>query len=643
MFNARLYAILRELMVADTVVTSEYLANVIGVTSRTIRNDMKDLEDMLSQHVAVIHSVRGIGYKMQILDDSLFCKLLQEMIRNDSSQHGMIPNTPEERIRYLIKRLLLTEEFVKLEDLADELYISKSTIQNDLKDVKKALQEYGIELDKRPNYGLRIKGEEVKLRFCMSEYIFNRKETEANLLNAGIPILSNEEMTIIRTIILDQDVLEDFSLSDFEVNNLVVHLAIAVKRLQSNHIVTLHPEQIKDIIHQKEFETAIKIANCLKRNMNISVPPSEISYIAILLLGKKTIPHTYSEMEAQTSQGLGIHQLATEIMETIESKLKLGIKQDKDLFAGLCLHLKPAINRHRYGMNLRNPMLEEIKANCPIAFEAGILAAMVLNEKLGIGIDKNEAGYFALHIAAAMERKNVSTSPKRCMIVCASGMGSARFLFYKMKSVFGSKLDILGTTDYYKLKQIPLHSLDFIVSTIPIRDSLPIPHIEVNAILGSNDIQKIEKMISANKDPIFEYLREELLFLQQNLETKEEVLEFLGDKLRGLGLINETFIDSVIEREAVSSTCFGNLVAIPHPIIPQTDSTFWAICTLQKPIDWDNKRVQFVCLLSIQKNSTAELQQMYAMLINLVDETDLVQKLLKCKTYQEFITAFAKQ
>lgn len=112
--------------------------------------------------------------------------------------------------------------------------------------------------------------------------------------------------------------------------------------------------------------------------------------------------------------------------------------------------------------------------------------------------------------------------------------------------------------------------------------------------------------------------------------------------MQTLGLVDETFIESVFEREAVLPTSFGNLVAIPHPIKPQTEETFWAICTLQKPIIWEDKRVQFVCLLSVEKNSNADLQKMYELLGRVVEDSNLVQKLLKCKTYSEFINVFLK-
>ncbi|WP_308314914.1 HTH domain-containing protein [Bacillus sp. V33-4] len=119
MLNARLSSILRELMAARNSLTSQYLANVIQVTSRTIRNDIKELDRLLSANGAGIKSVRGSGYELRIDDDQRFLKLLKEVFQN-SSLHEDLPTLPEERIRYLIKRLLLSDKFVKLDELADE-------------------------------------------------------------------------------------------------------------------------------------------------------------------------------------------------------------------------------------------------------------------------------------------------------------------------------------------------------------------------------------------------------------------------------------------------------------------------------------------------------------------------------------------
>ncbi|RSK52612.1 BglG family transcription antiterminator [Bacillus canaveralius] len=642
MLNARLSSILRELMAARNSLTSQYLANVIQVTSRTIRNDIKELDRLLSANGAGIKSVRGSGYELRIDDDQRFLKLLKEVFQN-SSLHEDLPTLPEERIRYLIKRLLLSDKFVKLDELADELYISRSTVQNDLREVKKILQAYGIVLEKRPNYGVKLRGEEVKLRFCMSEYIFRRRGTEHDMI-AHSSILPSAEMDAVRNIILDEVKQNKITLSDIGLINLIIHIAIACLRIRNGNYVSIYPDEFMDIMKQKEYEVAKEVVKKIDSALQVVFPETEIAYVAIHLMGTKIVANpNIGDKEIQNFLDKSIYDLTMKILDKIENKLMLGVKQDKELVVGLSLHLKPAINRYKYGMNLRNPLLNEIKSNYPVAFESGILAGMVLKEEIGIDVHESEIAYLALHIGAAIERRNMNNQLKRCMIVCASGLGSARLLFYKLQSKFSGALEVVGTTEYYKINEIPFDTLDFIVSTIPIREPLPIPVIEVNTILGGKDFHRIEMVINHRSDITIDYTREELVFLQEKFETRDEVLLFLENMLKSYGLVDDTFIQSVFEREALSPTCFGNMVAIPHPMVPQTEETFWVICTLQKPIVWANKRVQFVCLLCVEKNSSSDLQEMYRLLGKVVDDASLVQQLVRCRTYKDFTSVFASQ
>lgn len=636
--------ILRELMAADSPLTSDFLANFNQVTSRTTRADIKHLEALLSKNGAHVKSLKGKGYELHIHDDQLFRKYLEMVFQENNADLQSMPDIPEERTKYLIKRLLLASKYVKLDDLADELHISRSTIQHNIRSVKENLNSYGLKLESRPNYGMKVSGNELKLRFCMSEYIFNRSEqSDIDIFNSQLPWLIKENLNDIWSIILEQITEHHITLSDIAINNLFIHIAITYKRVQAGHHVSLYPKEYKEIIDQKEYEVADKIVKKVEKKLQITFPEVEIAYIAIHLLGTKMISQTnLSEDNLEHVLDEEVYQLTSSILETIECEFELGIRHDRELIVGLGLHLKPAINRFRYGMNIRNPMLDDIKANYPVAFEAAIKAGIVLESHTSAQIDESEIGYIALHIGAAMERKKMCVSPRRCMVVCASGVGSAQLIYYKLKSQFGTKLKVVGTTEYYKLNQVSFDELDFIVSTIPLPEELPIPVIQVNSILGETDLNKIEGFVQEDNENVFEYIKGDLVFLDKPFSTKEEVLEYLNGQLTQLGLIEDGFIEAVYEREALAPTSFGNLVAIPHPITPLTSETFLAICTLQKPIIWEDKRVQFVCLLSVEKNSRSDLQTLYKTLGKVVDDISVVQQILKCETYESFLRALVK-
>lgn len=638
MLTSRMKTIFRELMAAEAPVTGNYLAVVNQVSARTIREDVKGLNLLLGGEGAFIDAIMGQGYKLRISDEGLFRRYLKKLAANDAEMETLIPKMPEERISYLMKRFLLSDGYIKLEELADEMYISKSTLQNDLSHVKQLLSDYDIRLESRPNYGLRVHADELKRRFCIAEYIFVREEPINELFKPHFTSLSQEELDVILALVMEQIHENEVFVSDIAINNLVIHLAIAYKRIKEGYNVTLFPADVDEIIKQREYKAAEKIVSKVQEKFAVEFPLEEVAYIAMHLLGTKIAAHPAAgEKVVKQVIQKEISELVIRALKSIELKLNLGILDDQELIIALSLHLKPAVNRYKYGMNIRNPMLQDIKSNYPVAFEAGIIAGLTINKAIGTVIDENEIGYLALHIAAAIERRKSEIVPKKCLIVCASGLGTAQLIYYKLKSQFGDSLDIAGTTEYYKLGQRQLKDIDFIVSSIPIQEELDIPVIVVNAILGEADIRKIEKFILKDRQNITAYFQKDLMFLGLELRSKEEVLEFLNGNLSERGLVDAGCLEAIYEREKVAPTSFGNLVAIPHPITPHSKTTFLTVCTLKKPIMWKDKPVQFVCLLNVMEDSREDLQFMYDVLGKIIHDSTLVERLIKARTYEEFM------
>ncbi|TMN21742.1 BglG family transcription antiterminator [Lentibacillus cibarius] len=640
MSNARMKYILRELMTSEAPLTGEYLANLNQVTTRTTRNDVKELNNIILEYGTLIHSVMGQGYQLEIIDDHKFRLFLRDYFDEELPHGSRYPSIPEERTEYLIRRFLLSNHYLKLNDLADEIFVSKSTIQNDLKNVKKVLDHYDINLESRPGHGLKAVGDELKLRFCMAEYVFDRtEELQERLPEELFSSFSKKDKNAVLQIIVDEVKINDITLSDIAINNLLIHLLIAYKRIKDGHQISLYQTDFKEITEQREFKVADRILKKVEQTLEVTFPEEEVAYVAIHLLGTKMVSADENLNETNVEHLIDptTRELVNAILIKIEDKMNLKINRDQELMVALGLHLKPAINRYKYGMNIRNPMLNDIKRNYPFAYEAGIIAGLAIEEHTGSEIDENEIGYLALHIGAAMERNKMNAQPKRCLVVCASGLGSSQLLFYRIKSKFEGKLEVVGTTEYYKLNQYDLSSIDFIISSVPIPDNISTPVLEVNAILGKQDIENIESYLNENEQSIYEYFRPELMHLRKDFDSKASVLRFMSERLQELGLIDDTFLTSIYEREEFATTAYGNLVAIPHPITPHSDETFLSVCTLKSPITWGGKPVQFVCGLSVKRNSTEDLQSMYEMLGRIIDSPALVQKLIKADTYEEFV------
>ncbi|MEK3837385.1 BglG family transcription antiterminator [Paenibacillus sp. FSL R7-0128] len=632
--DARQTTILRLLLAADAPLNGKFLAERNNVTSRTTRSDIHSLNRILKQHGAEVEPVHGIGYQLRIQDDSLFREWLAGQLRDEKPVNYA---NPDNRVNKIIHLMFTANGYIRSEELADMMYVSKSTLQNDLKEVKKKLELYHITVEAKPHHGLRIRGDEMKIRFGMSELLFDRENIHSDSMYVNLFSFLEHDLTVIRSSVTKHVQNYGVELSDTGLNNLIIHIAIACQRIKNDHNIIELPGEHHFMEQKQEYEAAKTIVTDIEKLLSLKFPETEITYITMHLLGTKLLSAVGTdEREITRWVDKDTYQYAMDIMKAIESKLKLGISGDPELLKSLCLHLRPALNRIRYGMSLRNPMLESIQSTYPLAFQGGVIAGMVIQQKMGRHVSENEIGYLALHIGAAMERRRESYPPKRCIIVCSSGVGSARLLFHKLRIQFGVRLDIVDTVGYYKLAHTDLDNIDLIISTVPIALDISVPVINVNSLLGNSDLMRIEQAITGVSDNNMEYLQEDLTFISCDFNSREEVLHFLCDQLQHKGLVGPDFYDLVVQREEVTPTSFGNSVAIPHPILPQTEHTFWAICTLQKPVNWGSKPVQFICLLCIAKDGEAgDLTTMYDLLVRVVDDANLVQKLIKCQNYQQ--------
>jgi len=628
---------MNELISSNKPISGKELSTQLEVSSRTIREDIKEINQDIEAHGGKIKALRGKGYILEELDEPLFKKFIKQMKKPTNT----IPDNPDSRMNYLIKKFLLAEDYITITEIADSIYVSEYTVQNDLELVRETLTNYSLSLESKPNYGLKIIGNEMNKRFAISDFIINKNQknyrsVQFNSLE-NITGVDKSDIEIIWKVLTEIIKNEEISLADNAMNNYFIHLVIAYSRINHNHFIKTLPYETKEAIQHREYTVSKDIAIELEEKFDIQFPDNEIYYLAIHLLGAKRMNNSENKLNYKEVIDNETYKTIERIVNRVNEKLNLNIEIDDELIFALGLHLQTTISRYKFGMNIRNPMLNDIKNNYPIAFEAGIVASMVLEEDMGIVIDESEVAYIGIHFATAMERERLKENKLKIYVVCATGTGSSQLLQYKLRSEFSSQLEIIGVTNFYELDSIPFAEIDIIISTIPLPDDLPVEVLNVNLILGQKDISKIKNYIELNSNTIRNYINKSSVFLNQNLKTKNDVIEFLVDKAHDLSNISEDYCQLVLEREEIATTAYGNLVAIPHPIAPQGEKTFLVFCTLQEPILWGDKKVRLVCLFNVEKNNNKNLKMIYEYLIELVNKPKLVRNLVESNNYNEFV------
>ncbi|WP_270649545.1 PTS sugar transporter subunit IIA, partial [Megamonas funiformis] len=160
------------------------------------------------------------------------------------------------------------------------------------------------------------------------------------------------------------------------------------------------------------------------------------------------------------------------------------------------------------------------------------------------------------------------------------------------------------------------------------------------------DVENIENKIFHKETTelleITTFFNKDNFYIGKNFETKEECINFLADEAIKKGLMNNNAKMSIFEREEMSSTSIGDLVAIPHPIYNECGTSFISILILNKPIIWDDLFVQVVFLLNVEKGKMNLWEPMFLKLYNYIKLKNGVNSILKNKSYEVFINEFEK-
>ncbi len=224
--------------------TLKDFSDELGVSTRSIRTYLKQLQEEIPEDIVEIVKTNNSEYKLNIKDDEKFKQLL-ELNRRQKQKFCQL-NNPEERIDYLINRLVELNEIVTIDDLAEEMNVGRTTLVKDLKKVDQKLDEYGLVLKRKTNSGIKVEGDEINLRLIILEHICKTYNDSIILLESN-NILTKKEIIKLQEQIVMNLKENRFSVTEALINNLIRYIAVMLMRLKNNKNITSLQSQYKII------------------------------------------------------------------------------------------------------------------------------------------------------------------------------------------------------------------------------------------------------------------------------------------------------------------------------------------------------------------------------------------------------------
>lgn len=621
--------LLLDILLGSEYVTASELADKAGCSSKTVRKRIKELNEALKRipgNRTFVESKPRFGFRLvseQGGDIATLCRLLE------GEREKNIPITPGERVNFLLLCLLDRDDYVTISELAEQLYVSDGVVKTALKNTERILEQYGIHIARRPGYGILAVGEESNIRACLVDLLMEQKSNIEVFRDS-----QNREMEQLARIVAELIKERQISIPETAFYNFVKYIYITIRRIKQGRAVCFQSEcQVQ--IDGSNMAFIEHLEERIRQYYSMEIPDNEKEYLAIQLAGKRIIGNNG---EGNLVYKEELNSLVSQMMEITFEEFNLDMRGNFDLIMLLNQHMVPLDIRLKYNIPLVNPLLEDIQKNYPLAYTIAERAAVILQEFYGREIPDGEIGYLALIFALGLEKQKPVVEPSNILIVCSSGKGSSRLLTYKYRQEFGEYIDQIKICNLFELNQIDFGDIDYVFTTVPIDVPVPVPVYEVSLFLNGEDIIHVRKILEKGNNGFLKtYFSDELFYPDIPGNTKEQVIQEMCKRAGDVLKLPTAFEESVLYREQLSSTDYGNLVAIPHPYKAMGTETAVIAGILREPVFWGRNQVQVVFLISIGSREDRNLQRFYQEVMRLLMDKDIIQGFIKEKNLDAFL------
>lgn len=645
---------------ADQYITSMELATHLTCSDRTVRNYLKSLVGMpTSQTGWKIIAKQGHGYRFIIDNKDIYQKFLQKEVLGEASTEAI--EGIDDRYNYILNKLLFEQESIYFDDLADELYVSRSTLSSDFKKIRQDLSKYDLRIESKPKRGVYVTGDERNIRRFIIEFFFHDKffqilHNYIKIEVSGRPI-SLEELTII---VLDECRQGQLKLSDFVIQNLVIHIALSLKRIGEGFQIKQLDSWSMDE-YREEGKIAEKILKRVYHSTGLKFPKEEVDYITLHLVSKGNLQTNKCEKEDVAQQ---IRKQLLFVLGQSNFTHEYPFKNDFQLIEGLVAHLSTLFVRLKNHVKMDNPLLAEIQNRYAGVLEmtGNILSAMPIfaNEKLS----DDEVAYVALHFMTSLERLK-EKQKFNILVICATGYGSAQMLKHRIDNELGNLVRIVDVIGYYEINDERLKNIDFIISSIDLSNLVfNIPVFTVSIFLNSDEIREIRHKISllkpiknykldqetnvveSDQERIFDAYFSLECFAVLNEVNKDQVIDSLLQRMSQGE--DEQFVpkmkDLIEQREEMSSIVFSDTVAVPHPIKAYAKGHKIGVALVPEGVVWSPEypKIKLVFLPSPSVFGNEDLSNLTSKIILLLEQEELQEQMINCQTFTDFKKLFLR-
>ena len=585
MLTRRQLDILMYLINSREALFGKTLADAFHVNVRTIRTDVKKINEFLTAYDIQIKTSNQFGYVLEKNDIAKFYeKNIISIIKSEESFH--VPQTPNERISYLFF-LLSGKKGYTIKDLSDIFYISEVSLYQDLNVVRRFIEKRfkGIKLQ-NDNGKYRLTGPESAKRNILSGIVSQRYH---HLLEQRYSEYIDEDgkfldvmYTIIENLTTNKQKFS-FILTGESLYSFASDIALCTVREKQGYLLS-YP------IYEKT-----EIFNNIQQFL-VSLHPD------IMMLNEAN--WCYLEKRFYLKNFLKETKNKTDyyfIIEDYKKMMKMQYQMEVLLDDKSCDYALTFINffvgneKEKYYWNMEDK--NEIMIADPMCYLLAIEFSHVIYQHTGYYMNHVYLAKFSLILQESFLRNKVKS---KAILISNCDKEHISCLLHKIINELGNKMDIIGNGTLYDAVygNIDLDSYDIIISTEAMPELDHNDYIKISSIGSQKDMQKIAHYMNRN------FLKQQSTFDLKIIHIDEkynDIKQLIKDFLLKYSIHTKISLDEFmmfeldhifwIKRE-------GESIYIICPFFNLTETNLFQII-LKYPLTYKKKEINNIKILVI--------------------------------------------
>lgn len=472
--------------------TVRELSKILNVSERTIRNEVKSINsNLINIDLPIIDQNRG-AIKLDLTEKQLEKIYSSNLIGDDADYY-----TPNERFIILLFDLLNNEKITRVYQEQEKLKISKSTIDDDMRYLRKFLKDYSLSAISNQKDGMEITGNERSIRTMLSDVITQYTDI-SNLITENIlrnDVIATEIKTFFENIDI-QKIAKIYSKSIHQIGSygntandyqVILLTSIWIKRLEDKKMII---GESHDQWGMPNDSISIYINSIVKEFNLVKIEDSEYRFIYFII-------NSFNTRHKVTNATWTKTQLLTiQLITYMEGEQGIPYSSQEDLYEGLYSHLVGVIYRLDENVNSYNPLKQTIKANYPDIYN--LVSAFMKNYFEGFKneISDDEIGYITVYFTTAQMQIDKSRKRKyKVAVICNYGLATGHLLAANLEKKFNIEVvAVLSVADARVLSKL---SLDLVVKTVQVNTG-EVPSIKLPPIPQERDYLIVQKFFDNN-------------------------------------------------------------------------------------------------------------------------------------------------